>query len=399
MKFNSIKEAIKDIQEGKIIIVVDDEDRENEGDFIMAAEKVTPKSINFMAKHGRGLICMPCIQERLDELNIPPMVSDNKSHFETAFTVSVGVKGKITTGISAFDRAATIKAMVSPEIKPEDIIMPGHVFPLRAKKGGVLERAGHTEASVDLARKAGLFSAGVICEIMNDDGSMARVPQLEKIKEKLNLKMITIADLIKYRRKTEKLVERAVEANLPTRFGVFKAYCYRYILDGSSHLVLIKGDVKGKEDVLVRVHSECLTGDVFGSLRCDCGKQIEKALKIIKKEGSGVFLYMMGHEGRGIGLMNKLKAYKLQEEGKDTVEANIALGFPPDLRDYGVGAQILVDLGISSMRLITNNPHKIVGLKGYGLEVTKRVPLIIKPIKENERYLKAKKEKMKHFLD
>lgn len=399
MAFAKTEEAIKDIKTGKMVIVVDDEDRENEGDLVMAAEKVTPEAINFMTKYGRGLICMPCIGERLDELRIPAMVSDNDSTHGTAFTVSIGAKHRITTGISAFDRAATIQAVVDPATKPEDICRPGHVFPLRARSGGVLERAGHTETAVDLARLAGLFPAGVICEIMNEDGTMARVPELERVASQYNLEMITVASLIEYRRRTEKLVRRIAEVNLPTRYGEFTAAGYESILDHKHHLALIKGEVSGKRDVLVRVHSECLTGDVFGSLRCDCGSQLHEALKRIAKEGTGVFLYIIGHEGRGIGLLNKLRAYELQEGGKDTVQANESLGFPPDLRDYGIGAQILVDLGLTSMRLMTNNPAKIVGLEGYGLRVTERVPLEVKPNPENIGYLKAKKEKLSHLLD
>lgn len=400
MPFASIDEALEDIRQGKMVIVVDDEDRENEGDLVVAAEKVTPEIINFMTKYGRGLVCMPLNPERIDELKIPPMVAENTSTFNTAFTVSVGVKGKMTTGISAHDRANVIRALIDPNTKPEDIVMPGHVFPLRARPGGVLERAGHTEAAVDLARLAGLYPAGVICEIMADDGTMARLPELEKFAEKWGLKIITIADLIKYRLKREILVERVEEVNLPTQHGQFRAVAYRYKIDGSVHLALVKGDVKGKEGVLVRVHSECLTGDVFHSLRCDCGSQLETALKMIEKEGLGVLVYMTGHEGRGIGLLNKLRAYRLQEEkGIDTVEANKELGFPPDLRDYGVGAQILVDLGITSMRLITNNPRKIVGLEGYGLKIVERVPIVTCVNPYNEKYLKAKKEKLNHMIE
>jgi 3,4-dihydroxy 2-butanone 4-phosphate synthase/GTP cyclohydrolase II len=398
MSFSRIEEAIEDIERGRMIIVVDDKDRENEGDFVMAAEKVTAEHINFMAKHGRGLICMPCEPKRLDELKIPAMVSLNTSAHETAFTVSIGARYKITTGISAQDRAATIRAVVDPATKPEDISMPGHVFPLRAKRGGVLERAGHTEAAVDLARLADLFPAGVICEIMNEDGTMARVPQLEKVAQKFNLKMITTADLIRYRRRTEKLVRRVAEVSLPTTFGEFRVVGYESILDGKCHIALVKGEVSGKKDTLVRVHSECMTGDVFHSLRCDCGVQLEQALRKIEEEGCGVFLYIIGQEGRGIGLINKLKAYKLQEEGKDTVEANQELGFPPDLRDYGIGAQILVDLGLSSMRLMTNNPTKIVGLEGYGLKISERVPLEVKPSAQNINYLRTKQEKLCHIF-
>ena len=397
--FDSIEDAIEEIRQGRIIIVVDDEDRENEGDFVMAAEKVTPEAINFMAKYGRGLICMPCIGKRLDELNIYPMVSDNTSTHETAFMVSIGAKGKITTGISAYDRAATIRAVVDPTTRPEDICKPGHVFPLRAREGGVLRRAGHTEAAVDLARLAGLFPAGVICEIMNEDGTMARVPQLVEIKKRFGLKMITIEDLIRYRSRTEKLVKRVVEVKLPTVYGEFRGVLYQALTDNRHHLALVKGEVEGKENVLVRVHSECLTGDVFGSLRCDCGNQLRMALRKIEEEGMGVFLYILGHEGRGIGLPHKLMAYKLQEEGKDTVEANLELGFPPDARDYGIGAQILRDLGLSTIRLMTNNPAKRVGLEGFGLKVVERIPLQAEPCPENLPYLKAKKEKLNHLLE
>ena len=399
MGFASIEEAIEDIRNGKMVIVVDDEDRENEGDLVMAAEKVTPEAINFMTKYGRGLICTPMDGARLDELGIPPMVRENRSTYETAFTVSVGVRGKMTTGISAFDRANVIRALVDPATRPEDIVMPGHVFPLRARPGGVLERAGHTEAAVDLARLAGLFPAGVIVEIMDDDGTMARLPKLEEMAKRFGLKIITIADLIRYRKAKESLVERVVEVRLPTEYGEFKAILYRYTIDGSEHLAIVKGDVSGQEDVLVRVHSECLTGDVFHSLRCDCGNQLAQALRMIEKEGRGVLVYILGHEGRGIGLTNKLMAYKLQEEGKDTVEANEALGFPPDLRDYGIGAQILVDLGITSMRLMTNNPRKIIGLEGYGLTVTERVPIVTCVAEEGVEYLRAKKEKLNHLIE
>ncbi|MEW6554945.1 MAG: bifunctional 3,4-dihydroxy-2-butanone-4-phosphate synthase/GTP cyclohydrolase II [Actinomycetota bacterium] len=397
--FDPIEEVIEDIREGKIIIVVDDEDRENEGDFLMAAEKVTPEAINFMAKYGRGLICMPCLGERLDELNIHPMVSNNTSTHETAFTVSIGAKGKITTGISAYDRAVTIQAVLDPATRPEDISRPGHVFPLRARDGGVLRRAGHTEAAVDLARLAGFFPAGVICEIMNDDGTMARVPQLAEIKKKFGLKLATIEDLIRYRNRMETLVKRTAEVRLPTAFGEFRAVGYESLIDGHSLIALVKGDVEGKENVLVRVHSECLTGDVFHSLRCDCGLQLQLALQMIDEEGEGVLLYIIGHEGRGIGLTHKLKAYELQESGKDTVEANLELGFPPDARDYGIGAQILSDLGLSTMRLMTNNPAKRVGLEGYGLRVVERIPLVIEPCEDNYAYLKAKQDKLDHLLE
>jgi len=396
---DSIEEAIQDIKDGKIIIVVDDEDRENEGDLMMAAEKVTSETINFMATNGRGLICMPCVGWRLDELGIPAMVQNNPSEQGTAFTVSIGAKGKITTGISAKDRAVTVQTVVDPNSKPEDISMPGHVFPLRGKKGGVLERAGHTETAVDLAKLAGLFPAGVICEIMNEDGTMARLPQLRKVADKFGLKLVSVEDLIRYRRKTEKLVERVAEVSLPTNFGDFKAIGYRCKLDGKEYFALVKGEVNGQENVLVRVHSECLTGDIFHSLRCDCGDQLEAALRIINAEGKGVILYILGHEGRGIGLLNKLRAYELQDHGRDTVQANNDLGFPTDLRDYGMGAQILADLGLSSIRLMTNNPKKIVGLEGYGLNVVERVPLQVKPTDYNIHYLQTKKEKMHHILE
>ncbi|MDI6711767.1 MAG: bifunctional 3,4-dihydroxy-2-butanone-4-phosphate synthase/GTP cyclohydrolase II [Anaerosomatales bacterium] len=397
--FASIEEALDEIRAGRMVIVVDDEDRENEGDFVMAAEKVTPEAINFMAQNGRGLICLPMTGERLDELKIPPMTTVNTSAQQTAFHVSIGAKGRITTGISAADRAATILAAVDPATKPEDISMPGHVFPLRARPGGVLERAGHTEAAVDLARLAGLYPAGVICEILNPDGTMARRPQLEAVASRFGLKMVTVADLIRYRRRNERLVERVATVDLPTKFGTFVAHGYRSLVDGSTHVALVCGEVAGERDVLVRVHSECLTGDVFHSLRCDCGAQLEEAMRRIQEEGRGVLLYIVGHEGRGIGLADKLRAYELQERGLDTVEANEALGHPPDLRDYGIGAQILADLGLSSMRLMTNNPTKIVGLEAYGLAVTEAVPLQVGCTVHNVRYLKTKKEKMAHRID
>ncbi len=397
--FDTIEEAIEEIRQGRIIIVCDDEDRENEGDFVMAAARVTPEAVNFMAKNGRGLICMPCEAKRLDELKIHPMVTDNTSTHETAFAVSIGAKGKITTGISAADRAVTIQTVLDPATRPEDISRPGHVFPLRAREGGVLTRAGHTEAAVDLARLAGLYPAGVICEIMNDDGTMARVPQLYEIKKKFGMKMVTVEDLIRYRHHNEKLVKRVADVKLPTAYGDFRAVAYESLVDGTYHLALVKGNVAGRSDVLVRVHSECMTGDVFASRRCDCGSQLARALEMIEREGEGVFLYMLGHEGRGIGLIQKLKAYELQEEGKDTVEANIELGFPPDARDYGIGAQILSDLGLTTMRLLTNNPAKRVGLEGYGLKVTERVPIVVGACEENRRYLEAKKEKLNHILE
>ncbi|WP_206810842.1 bifunctional 3,4-dihydroxy-2-butanone-4-phosphate synthase/GTP cyclohydrolase II [Paradesulfitobacterium ferrireducens] len=396
MPFNTIEQALEDIREGRMIVVVDDEDRENEGDLLMAAEKATPEAINFMATHARGLICVPLTGERIEALKLDPMVQHNTDPHGTAFTVSVDGADS-TTGISAFERAATVKILMDPDSKPEDLRRPGHIFPLRAREGGVLVRAGHTEGAVDLARLAGLQPAGVICEIMNEDGSMARVPDLLKFVEKHGLKLITIKDLIRYRRQTEKLVEMVESIHLPTDFGEFRAVGYRSLLDDQDHLALVKGTVDDGKPVLVRVHSECLTGDVFHSRRCDCGEQLSAALAQIEREGRGVLLYMR-QEGRGIGLLNKLKAYKLQEEGKDTVEANIALGFPPDLRDYGVGAQILADLGITKVRLMTNNPRKIVGLEGYGLEVVERVPLEVSPKPENARYLNTKKIRMGHFL-
>lgn len=394
--FNSIEEALEDIRAGKMVIVVDDEDRENEGDLVMAAELVTPQAINFMATYGRGLICLPIVGERLDALEIQPMVTNNTDSHETAFTVSIDHKDT-TTGISAFERALTIKKVVDPQARPQDFRRPGHVFPLRAKEGGVLRRAGHTEAAVDLARLAGLYPAGVICEIMNDDGTMARVPQLMEFAARHGLKIITIADLIQYRRRTEKLVRQLVATRLPTKYGDFTAVAYEDLVEHACHIALVKGEVNTEEPVLVRVHSQCLTGDVFGSTRCDCGEQLAAALQQIEAEGRGVLLYMR-QEGRGIGLVNKLFAYRLQDQGKDTVEANEALGFPADLRDYGIGAQILADLGIKKLRLLTNNPRKIAGLEGYGLEVVERIPIEISPNANNERYLRTKKQKLGHLL-
>ena len=396
--FASIEEGVAEIAAGRMLVVVDDEDRENEGDLVMAAELVTPEAVNFMARHGRGLICMPLTGERLDALGIPPMAEENTSEQGTAFHCSIGAKGKITTGISAADRAVTITTAIAADSAPEDISMPGHVFPLRARPGGVLERAGHTEAAVDLARLAGLTPAGVICEIMNEDGSMARRPELEKFATEHGLLMVTVADLIRYRRRTERLVVRESAVQLPTRFGEFVGYGFRSFVDDRTHMALVVGDVAGKEDVLVRVHSECLTGDVFHSLRCDCGAQLEDAMRLVQEAGEGVVLYIVGHEGRGIGLANKLKAYELQEQGADTVEANEALGFSADLRDYGIGAQILCDLGLKSIRLLTNNPRKIVGLEGYGLTITEQVALEVESCETNIKYLRTKKDKLNHTL-
>jgi 3,4-dihydroxy 2-butanone 4-phosphate synthase/GTP cyclohydrolase II len=400
MGLAKIAEAIEDIKQGRFVIIVDDQSRENEGDLALAAEKVTTQAVNFMAKHARGLICLPVTGERLDELGIPQMVGvgQNTSQFTTAFSISVDAKHGVTTGISAADRAQTIRVMVDPQTRPEDLARPGHIFPLRAREGGVLVRAGHTEAIVDLARLAGLYPAGVICEIMNEDGSMARRPELEAMADKFGIKMISVTDLIAYRRRHEKLVHRVAEAKLPTKYGEFTAIAYRSDIDPDEHLALVMGDINNGQPVLVRVHSECLTGDVFGSLRCDCGEQIGLAMESIAKEGRGVFLYMR-QEGRGIGFHNKIRAYALQDQGLDTVEANLSLGFPSDLRDYGIGAQILADLGLHQIKLLTNNPKKVIGLEGYGLEVTETIPIIATPNPYNRRYLATKQKKLGHRLE
>ncbi|MCD5384053.1 bifunctional 3,4-dihydroxy-2-butanone-4-phosphate synthase/GTP cyclohydrolase II [candidate division WOR-3 bacterium] len=397
-EFTSIDEAVEEIKRGRVIIIVDDERRENEGDFICAAEKVTPQTINFMAKEGRGLICVALSRDRLKSLDIPDMVRENTSKLGTKFMVSVDARDGISTGISAHDRAHTIKLLVSPKSESADIVKPGHIFPLAYTEGGILRRAGHTEASCDIARFAGLQSAGVLCEIMDEDGTMARLPRLFEIKRKYGLALITVKDLIKYRLKREKLINRVIETTLPTDFGEFALYVYETIIEKEHHLVLVKGKVKGEENVLVRVHSQCLTGDVFSSLRCDCGEQLKRALKMIEQEGRGVLLYMR-QEGRGIGLFNKLRAYELQDKGLDTVEANEALGFLPDLRDYGIGAQILSDIGLSTISLLTNNPKKIIGLEGYGLTIVERVPIEIPPTNLTCKYLHTKKEKLGHMLE
>lgn len=399
MPVSTIKEAIDDIKDGKMVILCDNEDRENEGDLTMAAEKVTPEAINFMAKYGRGLICLSLTEEQVEKLKIPLMVEDNTSAFQTAFTVSIDAKAGTTTGISAEDRATTVLTAIADDVKPEDLARPGHVFPLRSKEGGVLSRTGQTEGSVDLARLAGLKPAGVICEIMNDDGTMARMPDLAVFSKKHGLKIVTVADLIKYRLQFESLVNRVVTTVIPSAYGGdFKAIIYENVVENSQHIALVKGEWGEEDEVLVRVHSECLTGDALGSERCDCGEQLHAAMARIEKEGRGVIVYMR-QEGRGIGFINKMKAYALQDEGKDTVEANEALGFEPDLRDYGVGAQIIRDLGIRKMRLMTNNPKKIIGLEGYGLIVSERVPIEMRPTGRNVRYLKTKQKKLGHILN
>jgi 3,4-dihydroxy 2-butanone 4-phosphate synthase/GTP cyclohydrolase II len=398
--FGTIEQAIEDLRNGKIIIVADDEDRENEGDLIMAAEAATPEKIAFFLTHTSGVICMPMEGERLDELELPLMVTENTESMRTAFTVSVDYRHGTTTGISAYDRTATIQALIDPGTTPKDLARPGHIFPLRYRPGGVLKRAGHTEAAVDLARMAGLYPAGVLCEVVDDDKTdMARVPDLERFCAKHDLLLVSIADIVRYRRQGEKLVRRIAEARIPTEWGDFTCYAYESILDGEVHLALVKGAVQGQDNVLVRVHSECLTGDVFGSLRCDCGVQLDAAMEKIAEEGLGVVVYLRGHEGRGIGIGHKLRAYQLQEQGRDTVDANVELGLPIDSREYGIGAQILVDLGITTMRNMTNNPAKYGGLEGFGLDIVERVPLESKPNPENISYLRAKRERMGHLLE
>ena len=398
MPFNTIEEALTAIKNGEMIILVDEEDRENEGDLMIAAEKVTPKAINFMAKQGRGLICLALTPVRVEKLELPMMVNDNTSNFQTAFTISIDAKCGTTTGISASDRAKTILTAINPNYKKGDLVQPGHIFPLKAREGGVLVRSGQTEGSVDLARLAGLNSSGVICEIMNEDGSMARVSQLKKFAQKHNLKMVSVKSLIEYRMKRESLVTRSAETIIPTDFGEFRTIAFKNILDDQVHIAMYRGEIKKEKDILVRVHSQCLTGDVFGSHRCDCGEQLEKSMEIISKEGTGVILYLY-QEGRGIGIINKLKAYSLQDKGLDTVQANEALGFNPDLREYGIGAQILVNLGLGRIRLLTNNPKKIIGLEGYGLHIVDIVSIEIKPKKHNIKYLKTKKKKLGHLMN
>ena len=399
MPFSTIENAIDAIARGEAVVVVDDANRENEGDLIIAAEKTTPDTMAFMVRHTSGVICMPLEGTRLDELQLPMMVAENTTAYRTAFTVSVDAKRGTTTGISAADRTTTVHALIDPQTRPDDLARPGHIFPLRYREGGVLKRAGHTEAAVDLARLAGLSPAGVLAEVVNDDGTMSRLPELERFATEHGLAMISIADLIRYRRHREKLVKRISEARIPTKYGEFTAYVFESLLDGTEHMAFVRGEVAGKPNVLVRVHSECLTGDVFGSIRCDCGLQLDLALERVAEENEGVIVYLRGHEGRGIGLGHKLRAYTLQDQGRDTVEANVELGFPIDSREYGIGSQILVDLGITTMRVMTNNPAKYGGLEGYGLEIVERVPLRSRPTDENIAYLRAKQEKMGHLLE